>query len=80
MVFHIDSNLKKKVPNHNHEHYPHEEKMLRRVIWHTAIPYRASIGPEQGFPCEVFLTGNREPLSSLQGPCFHYKDYPVRKT
>ena len=24
---------------------------------HTAIPYRASTGPEQGFPCEVFHTG-----------------------
>jgi hypothetical protein len=23
----------------------------------TAIPYRASTGPEQGFPCEVFQTG-----------------------
>ena len=33
---------------------------------HTAIPYRASTGPEQGFPCEdfpyrekpFFITGN----------------------
>ena len=26
-------------------------------ICYTAIPYRASTGPEQGFPCEVFHTG-----------------------
>ena len=31
----------------------------------TAIPYRASTGPEQGFPCEVFHTGKN--LFSLQG-------------
>ena len=34
----------------------------------TAIPYRASTGPEQGFPCEVFLTGKN--LFSLQGTPF----------
>ena len=32
---------------------------------HTAILYRASTGPEQGFPCEVFHTGKN--LFSLQG-------------
>ena len=32
---------------------------------YTAIPYRASTGPEQGFPCEVFHTGKN--LFSLQG-------------
>ena len=31
----------------------------------TAIPYRASTGPVQGFPCEVFHTGKN--LFSLQG-------------
>jgi hypothetical protein len=31
----------------------------------TAILYRASTGPEQGFPCEVFHTGKS--LFSLQG-------------
>ena len=31
----------------------------------TAILYRASTGPEQGFPCEVFHTGKN--LFSLQG-------------
>ena len=35
---------------------------------HTAIPYRASTGPEQGIPCEVFLTGKN--LFSLQGTPF----------
>ena len=30
----------------------------------TAIPYRASTGPEQGFPCVLFLTGKN--LLSLQ--------------
>ena len=36
-----------------HTHVYHE------VMWTniTAIPYRASTGPEQGFPCEVFHTG-----------------------
>ena len=33
-------------------------------VKYTAIPYRASTGPEQGFPCEVFLTGKN--LFSLQ--------------
>ena len=31
----------------------------------TAILYRASTGPEQGFPCEFFHTGKN--LFSLQG-------------
>jgi hypothetical protein len=56
----------------------------------TAIPYRASTGPEQGFPCvvfphrenPVFIAGfpvdeNRFfPVgNTTQGnPCFHYRD------
>ena len=56
----------------------------------TAIPYRASTWPEQGFPCvvfslkekPVFITGfpgdeNRffPVRKSTQGkPCFHYRD------
>ena len=36
-VFHFDSNLQKKVPNHYSEHYPHKEKGLRRVIWHSFV-------------------------------------------
>ena len=57
---------------------------------YTAIPYRASTGPEQGFPCvvfphrenPVFIAGflvdeNRIfPVgNTTQGkPCFHYRD------
>ena len=57
---------------------------------YTAIPYRASTGPEQGFPCvllpyrekPVFISGfpgdgNRffPVRKSTQGkPCFHYRD------
>ena len=60
------------------------------LIGHTAIPYRASTGPEQGFPCvvfphrenPVFIAGfpvdeNRFfPVgNTTQGnPCFHYRD------
>ena len=56
----------------------------------SAIPYRASTGPEQGFPCvlfphmekPVFITGfpgdeNRffPVRNSTKGkPCFHYRD------
>ena len=56
----------------------------------TAIQYKASTGPEQGFPCvlfphrekPVFITGfpgdgNRffPVRKSTQGnPCFHYRD------
>ena len=35
------------------------------LMTYTAIPYRASTGSEQGFPCEVFHT--RKNLFSLQG-------------
>ena len=35
------------------------------LFTYTAIPYRASTGPEQDFPCEVFHTGKN--LFSLQG-------------
>ena len=34
-------------------------------LYYTAIPYRASTGPEQGFPCEKYYTGKT--LFSLQG-------------
>ena len=37
---------------------------------YTAIPYRASKGPEQGFPCVLFPV-----RKSTQGkPCFHCRD------
>ena len=41
------------------------KNLLTQLFNHTAIPYRASKGPEQGFPCEVFQTGKN--LFSLQG-------------
>ena len=60
------------------------------ILKTTAIPYRASTGPEQGFPCvvfphrekPVFIAGfpvdeNRFfPVgNTTQGkPCFHYRD------
>ena len=34
-------------------------------LCYIAIPYRASTGPEQGFPCEKYYTGKT--LFSLQG-------------
>ena len=37
----------------------------KRIMKYTAIPYRVSTGPEQGFPCEVFHTGRN--LFSIQG-------------
>jgi hypothetical protein len=56
----------------------------------TAIPYRASTGPEQGFPCVLFPHREKpvyiswDPCNenrffpvgkSTQGkPCFHYRD------
>ena len=62
----------------------------KRTLLCTAIPYRASTGPEQGFPCvvfphrekPVFIAGfpvdeNRFfPVgNTTQGkPCFHYRD------
>ena len=39
--------------------------LMKVLTYSTAIPYRASTGPEQGFPCEVFHTGKN--LFSLQG-------------
>ena len=63
---------------------------LRRLNAYTAIPYMASTGPEQGFPCVVFP--HRENSAFIAGfpsdenrffpvgnttqgkPCFHYRD------
>ena len=63
---------------------------IEKIAHYTAIPYRVSTGPEQGFPCvlfpnrekPVFITGipangNRffPVRKSTQGkPCFHYRD------
>jgi hypothetical protein len=62
---------------------------LDSFLPYTAIPYRASTGPEQGFPCvlfprrekPIFITGfpgdeNRFfPVrkSTQEKPCFHYR-------
>ena len=46
---------------------------------YTAILYRASTGPEQGFPCEVFLH-REKPFFIAGNPFSHYRDFPVRKT
>ena len=45
---------------------------------YTAIPYRASTGQEQGFPCEVIHTGKT--LFSLQGTLFSLQGFPFEKT
>ena len=63
---------------------------LERYFLHTAIPYRASTGPEQGFPCVVFprreksvfntgFSGDENWFFSVRNttqgkPCFHYRD------
>ena len=47
-------------------------------IAHTAILYRASTRPEQGFPCEVFHTGKN--LFSLQGTPVLIAGTPVFNT
>ena len=44
---------------------------------YTAILYRASTGPEQGFPCEVFLTGKNCFL--LQGTLFSLEGWVCRE-
>ena len=68
----------------------HQNHYAMLLTNYTAIPYRASTGPEQGFPSvvfphrenPVFITGfpgdeNRFfPVgNTTQGkPCFHYRD------
>jgi hypothetical protein len=45
----------------------------------TAIPYKASTGPEQGFPCVVFP--HREKHVFITGfPGDENRIFPVRKT
>ena len=48
-------------------------------IHHTAFPYRASTGPEQGFPCVVF-PHREKPVFISQDPCNKKRFFPVRKT
>ena len=40
---------------------------------HTAIPYRVSTGPEQGFPC-VVNTHREKPVLISGNPCSHCRD------
>ena len=70
-----------------------KESELGCKVYHatyTEIPYRASTGPEQGFPCVVFPLREKPVVSSWdpcsenrffpvgnttqRKPCFHYKD------
>ena len=44
----------------------------------TAIPYRVSTGPEQGFPCVVFP--HRDPVFSSWDPCNENRIFPVGNT
>ena len=47
--------------------------------YHTAIPYRASIGPVQGFPCVAFP--HREKNVHISGdPCNENRFFPVGNT
>ena len=70
--------------------FVYEHRGNNTYVSHTAIPYRASTGSEQGFPCVVFphreklvfiagfpVDGNRFfPVgNTTQGKlCFHYRD------
>ena len=63
---------------------------MHAITVYTAIPYRDSSGPEQGFPCVVFpyrektffitgFPGDEKRIfpvgNTTQGkPCFHYRD------
>ena len=41
--------------------------------YYTAIPYRASTGPEQGFPC-VVNSHREKPVFITGNPCSHCRD------
>ena len=45
----------------------------------TAIPYRASTRPEQGFPCVVFPR-REKPVFNTRFPCDENRIFPVRNT
>ena len=46
---------------------------------HTAIPYRASTGPEQGFPC-VVCPHRENPVFISWDPCNENRFFPVGNT
>ena len=44
------------------------------------VLHREHWPPTSSLHCNPVQGQYREPLFSLQGPCFHYRDFPVRKT
>ena len=54
-------------------------KVNRSFLNHTAIPYRASTGPEQGFPCVVF-PHREKPVSISWDPFNENRIFPVGNT
>ena len=50
-----------------------------QAMYYTVIPYRASTGSEQGFPCEVF-PHKEKPFFTTGNPFSYYRDFSVRKT
>ena len=66
-----------KIENHEKKNFfgYHAALKIYGAPMYTAIPYRASTGPEQGFPCEVFHTGKS--LFSLQGTLVLIAGTPV---
>ena len=52
---------------------------IGKILTYTAIPYRVSTGPEQGFPCVLFP--NREKPVFITGiPANGNRFFPVRKS
>ena len=52
---------------------------LRRLNAYTAIPYMASTGPEQGFPCVVF-PHRENPVFISWDPCNENRYFPDGNT
>ena len=58
----------------------YELRILIKEVWLcTAIPYRASTGPEQGIPCVVFPHREKPVFISLE-PCNENRFFPVGNT
>ena len=54
-------------------------KLGIKPLMYTAIPYRASTGPEQGFPCVVF-PHRENPVFISWDPCNENRFFPVGNT
>ena len=73
MYFDRNINGNRDVKSLEHDYLLVQRCMKLTLVSYTAIPYRVSTGPEQGFPCvvnshrenPVFITGN---------PCSHCRD------